>query len=107
MPQSTLYLRGRGLFGGSDSVSKLINTERAAFNQVDDDSKVPVLGIEHSVSEISQPSQVSDPETTAEMLKRLRSAHGGVLDASKLSDQEKVAIDRESSLLTKQEKRNF
>ena len=50
---------------------------------------------------------MSYPEPTDEMLKRLRSAHGGALDASKLSDQEKVAINSESRLLTKQEKRNF
>ena len=60
------------------------------------------------MSEIVPPIEVrDDPDPTDEMIKRLRTAHGRALDASKLSDQEKVAIDNESRLLTKQEKRNF
>ena len=50
---------------------------------------------------------MSDPEPTAEMIKRLCSAHGGALDPKKLSDQEKVAIDNKSSLLTDEDRLKF
>jgi len=42
----------------------------------------------------------SSTESTAEMVKGLRAAHGGALYPSRLSAQEKVAIDKELSLLT-------
>ena len=59
------------------------------------------------MSEIGQPTQVSHPESTGEMIKRLRTDHGGTLDASMLSAQEKVAIDSESRLLTDVEQLKF
>ena len=40
-------------------------------------------------------------------IKRLRTVHGGTLDASRLSAKEKVAIDSDCRLLTDEERLKF
>jgi len=68
---------------------------------------IPVLDREHLVSEVSLPGRVTPNESTDTMLKTLRAANGGTLDANKLSLQEKIAIDKNSHLLTKKEQNDL
>ena len=56
-------------------------------------------------SEIGQPVQIK--ESTADLAKRLRASHGGILNPAKLSPEETLAIDSVAGVLSDEERQNF